>query len=151
MIFFLTKLFDQLVNFRIRQPLVAIIFKPIVSLDNELEQFLRRFEQLKLTVIQLLKVFLFQLVQTRLKNILLTGLMSQPHQQEQVIRADIFDHVLFEKFKQTLNLKVLDNGVVPEHFIPPHLNRYTIKTFQHILKDIFLQLSIHLHHTLHRC
>ena len=55
-ILLLTKLLYQLVNLGIRQPLIAIIFKPIMRLDDQLEQLLGGFQQLKLAIVQLLEV-----------------------------------------------------------------------------------------------
>ena len=70
-IFLLTKLIDQLVNFWIRKSLISVVFKPVVSLDDQLEELLGGFEQLKLAVVELFEVLLFQLIQTRLKYVLL--------------------------------------------------------------------------------
>ena len=55
-ILLLTKLLNQLVNLGIRQPLITIIFKPIMRLDDQLEQLLGGFQQLELAIVQLLEV-----------------------------------------------------------------------------------------------
>jgi hypothetical protein len=113
---------------------VTVVLEPIVGLYDQFEQFLRRLKQLEPPVLKLLKVLFLQLVQTRLKDILFTVIMRQPHQQEQVIGGDVLNHVFFQEIEQAFNLQEFNNRIVIQNLSSFYLNSYPIKTFQYILK-----------------
>lgn len=140
-VFLLTELLDQLIDFSIGQTLVPIILEPVVCFYDQLKELLWGLQELKLAIVKLLKVLFFQFVQAGLKYILFTGLMAQPHEQKQIVRADVLDHIFFQELQQTLNLKILDNGVVVQYVTSLDLDCNTIKTLEDVFEYVFLKYN----------
>jgi hypothetical protein len=100
----------------------------IMSLDDHLEQLHRAPQQLQFGVPQLLEFFLLELKETGLEYFLLVVLVSQLHEDEDVVVLGFADHVLPQDFNERLNLKEFDYGIVLDTLASGDLNGESIET-----------------------
>lgn len=125
---FVAELFDELVNLQERNAFMLLNLVPIMGLYDHLEQFHRAPQQLQLGVSQLLEFFLLELKETGLEDFLFVVLVSQLHEDEDVVVLGFADHVLPQNFNERLNLQEFDYWIVLDTLASGNLNGESIET-----------------------
>lgn len=87
-----------------------------MSLYHHLKQFHRTSKQLQLSISQLLELFLIQMSQANLENLLLVESMSQLHQHKNIVLFCLRYHVFPHHFDQRLYFEKLHYRIVLDHF-----------------------------------
>ena len=117
-------------------------FESIMHFDNHFKKFKRASQQFVFSVPELFELLFFEMCNAYFEDFLFVVLVSELHEDKDVITFGFVYHVFFQNFDKGVNFEEFEDRIVLEDFSPGDFDGKTVKTFQGIGQIHWLSLKL---------